>query len=104
MTESDISTPLANNFRLPQPLKSREVYYVDLNEDTNSNYIAECQCNLRGTENYDCNCHCVTGQCNCDNANGYTGLTCDECLTGWFLEYNTTCTGFKHLFQEMIHF
>ena len=82
-----------NNFRLPQPIHTRFVYYVNLNNDTKSNYESECICNLMGTEKFDCSCDCITGQCNCDNIKGYTGLLCDDCLSGFYLTYNTTCNG-----------
>ena len=46
-----------------------------------------------GTKDFDCSCNCITGQCNCDKSQGYTGLLCDDCLSGYFLTYNTTCNG-----------
>ena len=93
MTEDDDLTILANNFRLPQPIHCRQVHYVDINNDTTSNYEAECTCNLMGTKDFDCSCDCITEQCICDKTNGYTGLLCDDCLSGYFLTYNTTCNG-----------
>ena len=86
-----------NNFRLPQPIYCRNVYYVNLNNDTKSNYESECTCNLMGTEDFDCSCNCITGQCNCDKIKGYTGLLCDDCLSGFYLTYNTTCNGMDYL-------
>ena len=93
LKEVDNLTPLVNNFRLPQPIHCRSVHYVNLNTETESDYESECTCNLMGTKDFDCSCDCVTGQCSCDNINGYTGLLCDDCLSGFYLTYNTTCNG-----------
>ena len=93
LKEDDNFTPLVNNFRLPQPVHSRKVYYVNLNVETESHFELDCTCNLMGTKDFDCSCNCITGQCNCDSLNGYTGLLCDDCVSGYFLIYNTTCNG-----------
>ena len=94
LTEDDDSTPLLNNFRLTQPISAGDVYYVDLNEDTMSTYESECTCNLRGTDGFDCACDSTTSQCNCDSSNGYTGIDCDSCLSGWYTTSgSSTCTG-----------
>ena len=88
----DAGSALENNFRLTQPLNSRSVYYVNVNDETESDFQSACTCNLRGTTNFDCTCDESSGQCNCDSANGYQGTSCDECLSGWNLDSDTrTC-------------
>ena len=92
LTTDDNTEKLVNNFRLTQPLNSRDVLYISFNDDTVSDYEADCTCNLIGTVDYDCTCDSSDGQCNCDSANGYTGIDCDECISPLVWDSNTrTC-------------
>ena len=91
------SDPLLNNFRLTQPISAGDVFYVMINEETESTYQANCTCNLRGTVDFDCTCTDETG-CNCDASKGYSGTNCDECSFGY--EWQTesrTCRGIPQI-------
>ena len=94
LTTADGAKNLINNFRLPQPLNSREVLYVKYNEDTASDYQAACTCNLYGTDDYDCACASDgDGQCNCNADQGYTGINCDQCIAPYVWDPNSgTCS------------
>ena len=94
LTTDDNTEKLVNNFRLTQPLNSRDVLYVNFNDDTSSDYESACTCNLIGTMDYDCTCDSNgDGQCICDAANGYTGIDCDECISPFVWDSNSrTCS------------
>ena len=101
LTGVEENSSLTNNFRLAKPTNARDVFYVNLNEESQSKYDFDCDCNLYGTIEQDASCHDHTGQCNCDSDNGYIGHKCFDCASGYFLASGTTCqskANYDHFF------
>ena len=54
----------------------------------------DCSCNTIGTSGGSISCSDSSGDCTCDTSFGYTGLKCDDCLSGYYLSGDeSTCIG-----------
>ena len=49
------------------------------------NLFTDCACNTIGTSGGSTSCSDSSGDCTCDTFNGYTGLKCDDCVSGFYL-------------------
>ena len=56
--------------------------------------FTDCSCNTIGTSGGSTSCSDTSGDCTCDTFNGYTGLKCDDCVSGFYLSGDgQTCIG-----------
>ena len=56
--------------------------------------FTDCSCNTIGTSEGSTSCSDTSGDCYCAESSGYTGLKCDDCLSGYYLSGDeSTCVG-----------